>query len=229
MIAFPSCRLNHHIRREKCSKPSTLTTQFSSKLHTKHLIELRPFADESPRKKSESMPCLSTSLLIKEPLFTPGSVYDKESSQVHIFSQRRVVFLLLNAAPSSKFPSQRHGARGQSLDRSSPVRGKSNESLSCSLAHQQGGSLTYKSFICITPLQFSEKKQDSVVVHSSCLVIQGLSLACWMWVLGQWTSLCILVHIGNTEERNQKVFLLQMKVWCLQDHSWLVDVGKRCL
>lgn len=69
------------------------------------------------------MPCLSTSLLIKEPLFTSGSVYDKESSQVRIFSPRRAVFLPLKALPSSKFASQNCSARGQSLDRSSQVRG----------------------------------------------------------------------------------------------------------
>lgn len=121
--------------------------------------ELGPFAIDSLRKKEESMPCLSTSLLIKELLFTSGSVYDKESSQVHIFSPRRVVFLLLKALPSSKFASQNCGARGQSPDRSSPVRGESNESLSYSLAGRQGGPLTYKSLICITPLQFVKKKK----------------------------------------------------------------------
>lgn len=41
----------------------------------------------------ESMKCLSTSLLIKELPFTSGSIYDKESSQVHSFSPRRLSFL----------------------------------------------------------------------------------------------------------------------------------------
>lgn len=105
----------------------------------------------------ESMPCLSTSLLIKEPLFTSGSAYDKESSQLHIFSLRRVVSLLLKALPSSKFASQKRSARGQSLDRGSPVRGKSNGSLFDGRARGQEGPLTYKSLIYITPLQFRKE------------------------------------------------------------------------
>lgn len=152
--ALPGCHSNQE--KHKC-KQSTLTRQLSLKLHTNRLIELRPFADDNLEWKGESMPCLSTSLLIKEPLFTPGSVYDKESSQVHIFSPRRMVFLLLKALPSSEFASQKHSARGQSLDRGSPVRGKSNESLFYGLAGRQAGPLTYKSLICITPFQFKKK------------------------------------------------------------------------
>lgn len=144
---------NPQSSRKKRSKQSTLTRQLSSKLHTNRLIELRPFADDNLRQKGGINACLSTSLLIKEPLFTSGPVYDKESSQVHIFSPRRVVFLLLKALPSSKFASQKHCARGQSLDRGSPVRGKSNESLFYGLAARQGGPLTYQALICITPFQ----------------------------------------------------------------------------
>lgn len=38
------------------------------------------------------MRCLSTSLLTEEPLFTLGLLYDKESSQVHIFSLKTEIF-----------------------------------------------------------------------------------------------------------------------------------------
>jgi len=72
--------------------------------------------------------------LIKEPLFTSGSGYDKESSQVHIFSPRRVVsFLPPPSKPSPRWHSpQEHCARGQSLDRTRPVRGKPSRPLSVS-------------------------------------------------------------------------------------------------
>lgn len=45
------------------------------------------------------MKCLSTSSLIKEPPFTSGAEYDKESSQVHSVSQRRVLSPLLPKSP----------------------------------------------------------------------------------------------------------------------------------
>lgn len=119
------------------------------------------------------MQCLSTSSLIKEPLFTSGSGYDKESSQVHTFSPRRVVFLLLKALPSSKFASQKCSARGQSLDRGSPVRGKSNESLFFFTAWPTGRP-AYLQVLNLNPtLAVLEGWRSSSTVYSSSLVIQG--------------------------------------------------------
>lgn len=58
------------------------------------------------------------------------SAYDKESSQVHIFSPEEGGFSSSSKpSPSSKFAAHKRRARGQSLDRGSPVRGKLNRSL----------------------------------------------------------------------------------------------------
>lgn len=99
-------------------------------------------------------------------------------------------FLLLKALPSSKFASQKRCARGQSLDRGSPVRGKSNESLFYGPARRQGSPLTYQSLICITPFQL--RKRGSLTVHSSSLVIQDFVSS--LLDVSPW----LLINTGNT-------------------------------
>lgn len=110
-------------------------------------------------RRGESMPCLSTSSLIKEPLFTSGSVYDKESSQVHIFSPRRG-----GSFSSSKPSPHRHSPHRNAVPEAKVLTGvaqwEGNQTRPFffnGLARRQGGPLTYQSLIRITPFQLRKE------------------------------------------------------------------------
>lgn len=133
--------------------------QSSSKLHTKRLIELRPFVDDNLRQKAESMLVCPLFCSLRNSYSHQDPHTTKKAHKCTFSVRGGCFFLLLKALPSSKFASQKHHARGQRLDRGSPVRGKSNDSLFQGLAGRQGGPLTYQSLICITPLQFREKRR----------------------------------------------------------------------
>lgn len=88
-------------------------------------LRWRPFCGQQPPKRRTNQ-CRVCPLLglVKEPLFQPGSVYDRESTQRTFSVGGAWAFLpSLKPFPSSKFASQRPNARGQSLDRGCPVQG----------------------------------------------------------------------------------------------------------
>lgn len=165
--------------QEKQIKQSTHIGQLSSKLHTDTVDWVEAIRGRRPRTGwgGGSMQCLSTSLLIKEPLFTSGSVYDKERSQVHIFSPRRAFF-----CSSSKPSPHRHSPHRNTVPEAKVLTGvaqwEGNQTSPFLTAWQadRGAPLTYKSPNLYHAAAFQEEKRGSFYCPSVIFSDSGFCL-----------------------------------------------------
>lgn len=101
-----------------------------TKLHTNCLIELRAFWASKPWMEGGNQWSVCPLPYSLRNFHSHQDLYmTKKAHKCTVSVREGCPFSPLEALPLSKFASQSHCARGQSLDRGGPVRGKSNESL----------------------------------------------------------------------------------------------------
>lgn len=142
-------------------------------MHTNCLIEWRPFAGDNPGEKRRMNACLSTSLLIKGPLFTSGSWRDKGRLTGAHFQSEDGGFPPPQSPPSHWNSPHRNGVPEAKVltgvaqwEANQMIPTPSFFSLSLSLTHngatgQQWDSFTFRSLICITPFWFRRKGRQA--------------------------------------------------------------------
>ena len=119
---------NNHPSLDICPQSCTLTSWLS-------WGHLRTTTSDGTRNQCRVCPLFCS---LRNPYSRQGLYMTKKAHKCTFSVRGGWFFLLLKALPSSKFASQKRCARGQSLDRGSPVRGKSNESVFCSRALRHG-------------------------------------------------------------------------------------------